>query len=73
MRLFFDAASLRTLYIRTFGLLGAFLVAASLSACASNKDEIIPPDEPAEKIYNEGLTLMNKGDLAGAEIGRAHV
>ena len=71
MRLFFDAASLRTLHLRNvsqraFALMGALLVAASLSACASNKDEIIPPDEPAEKIYNEGLTLMNKGDLAGA-------
>lgn len=66
MRLFSDAASLRVLRSRTVGLLGALLVATSLAACASDKDDILAPDEPAEKIYNEGLTLMNKGDLEGA-------
>lgn len=66
MRLFSDAASLRVLRSRTVGLLGALLIATSLTACASDKDDILAPDEPAEKIYNEGLTLMNKGDLEGA-------
>ena len=37
-------------------LAGALL----LSACASDKDEVLIPDEPAEKIYNEGLTLLRK-------------
>lgn len=62
MRLFFDSASLR---VRSLALLGAFLLATTLSACAS-KDDVIAPDEPAEKIYNEGLTLMRKGDLSAA-------
>ncbi len=48
------------------GLIGALLVAASLAGCATDKDDILPPDEPAEKIYNEGLTLMNRGDLKAA-------
>ncbi|MEP9376843.1 outer membrane protein assembly factor BamD [Aquabacter sp. CN5-332] len=66
MRLFSDAASSRAVRFRVLGLLGVFLVAASLAGCASDKDDIIAPDEPAEKIYNEGLTLMNKGDLTAA-------
>lgn len=66
MRLFSDAASSRATPFRLLGLLGVFLVAASLAGCASDKDDIIAPDEPAEKIYNEGLTLMNKGDLTAA-------
>lgn len=41
--------------------LAVLLVGGSLlSACASDKDDVIPPDEPAEKIYNEGLTLLRK-------------
>ncbi|MFG1461449.1 outer membrane protein assembly factor BamD [Xanthobacter sp. DSM 24535] len=63
MRLFTDAAFLRT---RAAGLLGMLFLATSLAGCASNKDDVIPPDEPAEKIYNEGLTLMRKGDLLAA-------
>ncbi|TCT06864.1 outer membrane protein assembly factor BamD [Aquabacter spiritensis] len=62
MRLFSDAAFGR---VRLFGAFGALLLAVSLAGCAT-KDEILPPDEPAEKIYNEGLTLMNRGDLTAA-------
>ncbi|MFG1397837.1 outer membrane protein assembly factor BamD [Roseixanthobacter pseudopolyaromaticivorans] len=63
MRLFSDAAVLRT---RAASLLGLIFLATSLAGCASNKDDVIPPDEPAEKIYNEGLTLMRKGDYTAA-------
>ncbi|MFG1420671.1 outer membrane protein assembly factor BamD [Roseixanthobacter liquoris] len=63
MRLFTDAAVLRT---RAASLLAVLCLATGLAGCASNKDDVIPPDEPAEKIYNEGLTLMRKGDLVAA-------
>lgn len=66
MRLFKEAASPRASRTRMAGLIGALLVAASLAGCATDKDDILPPDEPAEKIYNEGLTLMNRGDLKAA-------
>ncbi|GGF74909.1 outer membrane protein assembly factor BamD [Azorhizobium oxalatiphilum] len=65
MRLFFDAAPFRARSLRPAALLGALLVTATLAGCANDKD-VLPPDEPAEKIYNEGLTLMRKGDLDGA-------
>jgi outer membrane protein assembly factor BamD len=41
--------------------LGILLLAANLGACASwwNKDET-PPDEPADRLYNEGLFLLNQ-------------
>ncbi len=37
------------------------LLAASLGACSSlfGKDDL-PPDEPAERLYNEGLYLLNE-------------
>lgn len=36
---------------------------AVLAGCAStDKDDVAIPDEPAEKIYNEGLTLLRKDD-----------
>ncbi|WP_127088441.1 outer membrane protein assembly factor BamD [Aquabacter cavernae] len=66
MRLFKEAASPRASRSRVAGLIGALLVAASLAGCATDKDDILAPDEPAEKIYNEGLTLMNRGDLKAA-------
>ncbi|WP_415454356.1 outer membrane protein assembly factor BamD [Azorhizobium caulinodans] len=50
---------------RAAALLGVVLVSATLAGCANDKD-VMAPDEPAEKIYNEGLTLLNKGDLDGA-------
>ncbi|MCF8478601.1 MAG: outer membrane protein assembly factor BamD [Pseudolabrys sp.] len=55
------------------------LLAASLGACSSwfNKDDL-PPDEPADRLYNEGLYLLNvKNDPKGAvkkfeEVDRQH-
>ena len=55
------------------------LLAASLGACSSwfNKDEL-PPDEPADRLYNEGLFLLNtKRDPKAAvkkfeEVDRQH-
>ncbi|MBA4789878.1 MAG: outer membrane protein assembly factor BamD [Pseudomonadota bacterium] len=66
MRLFKEAASPRASRSRVAGLIGALLVAATLAGCATDKDDILAPDEPAEKIYNEGLTLMNRGELKAA-------
>lgn len=63
MRLFTDAAVLRT---RAASLLAILCLATGLAGCASTKDDVLPPDEPAEKIYNEGLTLMRKGDYTAA-------
>lgn len=38
-----------------------------LGGCASNdKDDMAIPDEPAEKMYNEGLTLLNRNDPQAA-------
>jgi outer membrane protein assembly factor BamD len=39
---------------------GILLLAANLGACASwwDKDDL-PPDEPADRLYNEGLFLLN--------------
>ncbi|MDQ0505183.1 outer membrane protein assembly factor BamD [Xanthobacter agilis] len=45
---------------RAFSLALVLAGGTLLSACASDKDDVIPPDEPAEKIYNEGLTLLRK-------------
>src|SRR5574340_658471 len=61
--------------------LAMVLVAASLGACTElnlfKKDDIAP-DEPADKLYNEGLYLLNeKKDYKGAvkkfeEVDRQH-
>lgn len=41
--------------------LALMLVSGTLLAgCASDKDDVMAPDEPAEKIYNEGLTLLRR-------------
>jgi outer membrane protein assembly factor BamD len=55
------------------------LLAASLSACSwFNKDDVNVPDEPADKLYNEGLYLLNsKRDYKQAakkfeEVDRQH-
>ncbi len=51
--------------------------AFALAACANTKDVVIP-DDPADKLYNEGLYLMQeKSDFAGAakkfeEVDRQH-
>jgi len=59
MRFFDEARRVRAM-MRAGGL--ALLVAgtALLAGCASDKDDVLPPDEPAEKIYNEGLTLLRR-------------
>ena len=62
--------------LRTLSLL---VLAASLGACSSlwGKDET-PPDEPADRLYNEGLYLLNnKSDPSKAvkkfeEVDRQH-
>jgi outer membrane protein assembly factor BamD len=36
------------------------LLAGALSGCSSLWDEKLPPDEPADKLYNEGLFLLNE-------------
>ena len=57
------------------------MVGFSLAGCAGlfdkKEDEIVINDEPAEKIYNEGLTLMNKEEYEDAakrfeEVDRQH-
>ena len=35
------------------------LVAASLGACSLFDHDTVMPDEPADKLYNEGLYLLN--------------
>jgi outer membrane protein assembly factor BamD len=57
--------------------LAVALVAFALAACAGDKDLTIP-DEPADKLYNEGLYLLQqKSDYAAAakkfeEVDRQH-
>ncbi|BBF91606.1 outer membrane protein assembly factor BamD [Blastochloris tepida] len=55
------------------------LLAVSLSACAmfEKKPEQLAPDEPADKLYNEGLTLVAKKEYKDAakkfeELDRQH-
>lgn len=52
---------------RVFALVLAALPAAGCANLFDTKDEeVVIPDVPAEQRYNEGLTLMNKGDYAEA-------
>jgi len=64
MRFINGACSLRAILKgrgRALGLALVLVGGSLLGACATNDtDEVIPPDEPAEKIYNEGLTLLRK-------------
>ena len=70
------AGSTSRLIVRTLSML---VLAASLGACSSlwGKDET-PPDEPADRLYNEGLYLLNnKSDPSKAvkkfeEVDRQH-
>ena len=66
-----------------FGLrvgLAALALAAPLGGCANlfGDDKLaIQPDEPADKLYNEGLTLLNKREFSDAakkfeEVDRQH-
>ena len=67
---------------RVARLLAVAAVAASLGACSSfdlfNKKDDTPPDEPADRLYNEGLYLLNqKKDARDAvkkfeEVDRQH-
>lgn len=48
-----------------------------LSGCADNDKNAILPDEPADKLYNEGLTLLNRKEYSDAakkfeEVDRQH-
>jgi outer membrane protein assembly factor BamD len=59
-------------------LAGAALVALSLGACSLFDKDTVIPDEPADKLYNEGLYLLNskKDPKAAAkkfeEVDRQH-
>jgi outer membrane protein assembly factor BamD len=58
------------------GLAVCALLAGLLAACADDKNTIIP-DEPADKLYNEGLTLLNKKEYVDSakkfeEVDRQH-
>ena len=63
---------------RSFARMAAFvLIMGSLAACSTDKDIAIP-DDPPDKLYNEGLYLMQqKGDYKDAakkfeEVDRQH-
>jgi outer membrane protein assembly factor BamD len=58
------------------GLAVCVLFAALLAGCADDKNAIAP-DEPADKLYNEGLTLLNKKEFVDSakkfeEVDRQH-
>ncbi|MEX2126904.1 MAG: outer membrane protein assembly factor BamD [Xanthobacteraceae bacterium] len=62
-----------------FGL-AAILLAVSLGGCANffgDDKQSLLPDEPADKLYNEGLTLLNRKEYEDAakkfeEVDRQH-
>jgi len=54
--------ALRPLALRPLALVLLLAGAGLVTGCASDKDDVLIPDEPAEKIYNEGLTLLRKQD-----------
>jgi outer membrane protein assembly factor BamD len=58
------------------GLAVCVLLAGLLAGCADDKNAIAP-DEPADKLYNEGLTLLNKKEFVDSakkfeEVDRQH-
>jgi outer membrane protein assembly factor BamD len=58
------------------GLAACALLAGLLAGCADDKN-VIAPDEPADKLYNEGLTLLNKKEFVDSakkfeEVDRQH-
>jgi len=58
------------------GLVACALFAGMLAGCAEDKNAIAP-DEPADKLYNEGLTLLNKKEYVDSakkfeEVDRQH-
>jgi outer membrane protein assembly factor BamD len=57
-------------------LAAAVLLAGLVAACADDKNAIAP-DEPADKLYNEGLTLLNQKEYVDSakkfeEVDRQH-
>jgi outer membrane protein assembly factor BamD len=57
-------------------LAAAVLLAGLVAACAEDKNAIAP-DEPADKLYNEGLTLLNQKEYVDSakkfeEVDRQH-
>src|SRR3954453_948918 len=75
-RFFVSLGSRRWLLAARFAVLA--LVVAALPACSFFGKEDIIPDDPADKLYNEGLYLMNnKKDYKAAakrfeEVDRQH-
>lgn len=63
---------------RLFGRLAMLVLLMGLAAgCANTDKNAIPPDQPAEKLYNEGLTLLQQKEFADAakkfeEVDRQH-
>ncbi len=58
------------------GLAACALLAGLLAGCADDANKIAP-DEPADKLYNEGLTLLNKKEFVDSakkfeEVDRQH-
>lgn len=58
-------------------VLAAAMLALPLSGCASDDKNLIASDEPADKLYNEGLTLLNRREYTDAakkfeEVDRQH-
>jgi outer membrane protein assembly factor BamD len=57
-------------------LAGFVLLTAVVAGCADDKNAV-PPDEPADKLYNEGLTLLNQKEFKDSakkfeEVDRQH-
>jgi outer membrane protein assembly factor BamD len=57
--------------------LAATALALPLAGCASDDKNFVAADEPADKLYNEGLTLLNKREFSDAakkfeEVDRQH-
>ncbi|QRG09503.1 outer membrane protein assembly factor BamD [Xanthobacter dioxanivorans] len=59
MRFFYEALHARAV-LKAAGLALALSMSLFVAGCAGDKDDVLIPDEPAEKIYNEGLTLLRR-------------